>query len=250
MNELLTTEQILSTKNAELEKINAELDRFVYSASHELRAPLTSVLGLINLAELNLSPDNKLEYLEMMRTSINKLDSFIQDIIRYSKNSRLELENEKINFSSIIYEVLNGLKYLKGWERLRVEHDISGPASFWSDSNRIRMLLNNIISNSIRFFDPTKENPFLNIVVSCNKEEAIIVISDNGKGIPADHVDRIFDMFYRASAESSGTGLGLYIVKEIVTKLHGKISVQSRLGEGSTFTIILPNHPSQFDEAE
>src|SRR5688500_16243322 len=103
MNELLTTEQILSTKNAELEKINAELDRFVYSASHELRAPLTSVLGLINLAELNLSPENKREYLEMMRTSINKLDSFIQDIIRYSKNSRLELEREKINFSNIIH---------------------------------------------------------------------------------------------------------------------------------------------------
>lgn len=232
----------LQEQNEELKKINSELDRFVYSASHDLKAPLASVLGLINIAKIEKDPQMLVPYLEMMEQSIRKLDRFIKDIIDYSRNSRLQVAHEPIDLQQIIEEVYEDLNYLEKSLFIKKNIRIQAEVPFYSDSRRIRIILSNLISNAINYHNIRKLNPFINIEVNITNKEAKIEVTDNGSGIANEHLSKIFDMFYRASYDSKGSGLGLYIVKETVQKLGGRINVQSQLGEGTKFTIFLPNY--------
>ncbi len=234
------SENRILEKNRELQKANAELDRFVYSASHDLRAPLTSLLGLINLSEITTDPSETKKYLTMMRGRILTLDQFIHDIIDYSRNERVELAFEEIELKKLVEEIVDGLKFTMGAERIKISLDIEDDLIINSDTNRMRMILSNLISNSIKYFDKRKDNPFIWIVAKRYDSTFNFIIEDNGIGIPTDRKDKIFDMFYKASERSVGSGLGLYIVKECVIKLNGEISISTALGEGSIFTVKLP----------
>jgi PAS domain S-box-containing protein len=235
------TEGLLKKQNEELIKINAELDRFVYSASHDLRAPLMSVKGLINMIKIDPEKKNTDHYVGLIERSINKLDHFILDIIHYSRNSRLEVERALIDFDALISESIESLRYMDGAPAVRSIRHIAVAAPFYSDHNRLLMIFNNIIANAVQYHDRWKEDSFLEITVESTGAEAVIRFRDNGIGISEEYIDNIFKMFFRASADSKGSGLGLYIVKGAVEKLKGTIGVQSRLGEGTKFTIVIPN---------
>ncbi len=233
-------EETLKKKNAELEKLNQELDRFVYSASHDLRAPLTSLLGLINMAKLDFENIINHGYLDMMNSSVKRLDNFVGNIINYSKNSRLDVKKEKINFKAEIEDVIENLKFMKGAERIDFTVIINEENEFYSDKARISIFLNNLISNAIKYQDFNKDDSFIKIEVNVSSIEAVIKVEDNGIGIGEEHHDKLFNMFYRASENSYGSGIGLYIVKETVDKLNGIISFDSKYCKGSTFTLRLP----------
>jgi len=229
-------------ENQELKTANYELDRFVYSTSHDLRAPLNSMLGLIEIAEEDTNEELMLEHLKMLKGNAKKLDGFICDILDYSRNSRMEVNNEHINFTELFDDVTQNLKFMGDTNRMvDFTIDITGNAPVYSDKNRISTILNNLISNAIRYQNPKAPNPFVNIKTDISETETKIIISDNGIGIPDELQPKIFDMFYRVSQESVGSGLGLYIVKEAVNKLNGDIKVQSEIGEGTTFSIKIPN---------
>ena len=231
----------LKQQNYELLKTNAELDRFVYSASHELRAPLMSILGLISIAKPEENDPAKMHILDMIQTSISRLDLFIKDIIIYSRNSRLKSENEKIEFNDLINESIENFYYMPESKKISFITEINGENNFYSDKKRIIVLLNNFISNAIKYHNLRQENPYIKITVNMNDEAANLEISDNGKGISELHIDKIFNMFYRATEEKSGSGLGLYIVKEILEKISGTVSVKSIEGIGTTFFISIKN---------
>jgi PAS domain S-box-containing protein len=233
-------EHLLKTKNEELVKINEELDRFVYSASHDMRAPLMSVKGLVNLIKKESGRENLEMYLKLIDKSIGKLDHFITDITQYSRNSRLEVEASLIDFNAIANESIESLRYMEEAEKVKISVTVQGEIGFYSDPRRVLVIFNNLISNAIRYYDSWKES-FLNIKVEVTESESIISFADNGIGIAEEFQDKIFKMFFRASFESKGSGLGLYIVKNTIDKLSGKISVSSKLGEGTIFTIVLPN---------
>ncbi|HZG01667.1 MAG TPA: HAMP domain-containing sensor histidine kinase, partial [Chitinophagales bacterium] len=112
---------------------------------------------------------------------------------------------------------------------------------FSSDPGRISVLLNNLISNAIRYQNPNVDKPYVDIAVETTADAAFIVVKDNGIGIDKAQQSKVFDMFYRVSQNSVGSGLGLYIVKETVEKLQGKIDLKSEPGTGTAFTIVLPN---------
>ncbi|WP_424003924.1 PAS domain S-box protein [Maribacter sp. IgM3_T14_3] len=234
-------ESNLETQFHELQKTNSELDSFVYSASHELRAPLSSVLGLINLIQLEDIDPKLFQHLNMMERSIERLDDFIKDIIEYSRNKHLKVELETINFTTLIKHCLESFWYLENTDKINIEVHISDSKSFVSDSKRISVLLNNFISNAIKYHDLDKESPSIWINIKTNNKEATIVIKDNGVGMAEDQLERIFEMFYRVSSKVMGSGIGLFIVKEVITKLKGTIEATSNIGEGSTFTIRIPN---------
>ncbi|WP_299458694.1 ATP-binding protein [uncultured Microscilla sp.] len=236
------TQNRLMAINEELKKTNAELDRFVYSASHDLRAPLKSLLGLLQLAEYE-PPQNIQEYLNKMRNSVLKLDYFIEEIIDYSMNARMETNVEQIDFNELIQTVLEKLQYLPAASKIEKKLAINGRHIFYSDRSRCLILLNNLLSNAISYHNPHQANPLILIKVDQQPQQAIITIQDNGKGIDQDHLNNIFKMFYRASAHSNGAGLGLYIVKEILQKLNGSIDVKSSVNQGSAFTLKIPNTP-------
>lgn len=236
------TEDLLTEQNAELTKINSELDRFVYSASHDLRAPLMSVRGLINMIKLDSDPVNTSKYLELIEKSIVKLDSFISDIIHYSRNSRMELLVKEINFHELVEESISSLKFMEGAEQVRSSVTIDCQGPFFSDYSRLQIVFNNIIANAVRYRDCWKDDSYLAITIEANDLQAKITFADNGIGIAEEYIDHIFKMFFRATADSKGSGLGLYIVRSaVVDKLQGTIKVQSKLGEGTTFVITVPN---------
>lgn len=236
------TEALLKQQNDELTKINAELDRFVYSASHDLRAPLMSVKGLLNMIHLDPEKVNTERYLELIGTSVNKLDKFITDIITYSRNARMDIMSKEIDFETLIHESIDVLKYMEDAENVRSIIKVTSHAPFYADYSRLLIIFNNIIANAVRYRDFRKEDSYLRIEVSTNRDKAVITFSDNGIGIAEEYKDKVFKMFFRANADSKGSGLGLYIVKSAVEKLNGTVTIESTLGEGTTFTIEIPNH--------
>ncbi len=236
-------EQDLKSKNLELEKINKELDSFVYSASHDLRAPLKSVLGLVNLSKMEYEMNNfsgLQEYTSLIESCISKLDDTIQKIINYSGNARSEVVMEGIDFKQIIDDIFEKLKYIPRCTKIKKTLLIDDSEVFFSDKNRMVIIFNNLISNAIKYSNSSIDNSFINIHIIINKEEAVINFEDNGIGINENYIDKIFNMFYRATEKSDGSGLGLYIVKEIVDKLNGSIKVSSVLNKGTRFVIRLP----------
>lgn len=235
--------KILEKSNQELMKSNSELDSFVYSVSHDLRAPLSSMLGVVGLCEMNPQDAFMTKNLGLLKTSIKKLDGFIIDILDYSKNSRLDVEKQEIHFKELLQEVTGNLKFMGADQQKQVEilTDINDAVSFYSDKTRLSVILNNLISNGIRYQNPEADRPFVEVRIEVSGDEADILVSDNGIGIPVESHERIFDMFYRVSKKSIGSGLGLYIVKESVKKLNGTIELKSELGKGTRFSICLPN---------
>lgn len=232
----------ITEQNNELKKINLELDNFVYSASHDLKAPLTSILGIVGVAKVELDMNASQMYWSMVEKSVKKLLDVIKDLTNVSRNARLEIKCELINFKTLIEESIESLNFLENADQIAFDIDVDeNHHPFYSDSLRISILLNNIISNAIIYHDTTKVNPFINVKVKFDAQSAIINIQDNGKGIDKEYFEKIFDMFFRASTNSVGSGLGLYIVKGIVEKLNGQIEVQSKMEYGSEFIFCIPN---------
>lgn len=233
-------ESMLKSQNEELIKINTELDRFVYSASHDLRAPLVSILGLLNVARLDTSGESREQYFEMMEKSINKLDTFVQEIIDYSRNARIEVKKEKVNIEEIVQNIFDGLKHRQGAEKVRLYISKSGHGDIYSDKGRLNIVFNNLLSNAVNYRSPRREEPWIKVHIDIKEDAYVIQVADNGMGISQEYLHKIFDMFFRASSETSGSGLGLYIVKESISTLKGHIQVESVQNTGTTFTIKLP----------
>jgi signal transduction histidine kinase len=218
----------LQSQNAELKKINKELDSFVYSVSHNLRAPLMSVLGLLDLAK-HENHNNKSDldlYFSMMETSIHKLDETVKEILDYSRNARQNLSVERIDLKKMIDDHFDKMQFMPGSQSIE---------------RRLSVIMNNLISNAIKYHDPQKEQSFIRISVEVDEERATMIFEDNGIGIEDRYLDKVFDMFFRGTEKNKGAGLGLYIVKEAIDKLTGKISIQSKVGQGTLFVIELPN---------
>jgi PAS domain S-box-containing protein len=232
-------EQKIIEQNEALRKANSELDRFVYSASHDLRSPLSSLLGLINLAAIS-NPSEINMLLELMKDRVNNLDSFIREITFYSQNARLDLELESVQLSDLINESISALKYAEDAAGIHFCQTIPGNFSLNTDRKRLQVILNNILGNAIKYADLDKRDRFVKIGASKENGKVKLIIEDNGIGIAPQHLDKVFNMFYRASEKSKGSGLGLYIVKEAITKLNGSIEITSELGNGTRVQIELP----------
>ena len=229
----------IETQNHELIKINEELDRFVYSASHDLRSPLSSMKGLVNVFEMDPNA-RKEEYLPKIKSRIQTMDKFIGEITDYSRNTRVQVTMEFVLLKPLSEEIASSLRYIDKEERLVFEIDIKDDFVLRSDVYRLKIILNNLISNAIKYADFEKEKPLVAIKAEKKVDIVRIQITDNGIGVRKEMQDKIFNMFFRATEKSTGSGLGLYIVNESVKKLNGKIELESEVNVGSTFTLVLP----------
>ena len=227
----------LRNKIAELEKTNNELNRFIYSISHELRAPLVSAMGIVNVVKMEGLFDSN-EYWALIETCSNKLDYYIQKTLQYYKNNKNVSEITSINFSKIIHELIELYSYADRDTNFHV--DIKQDEPFYGDAFRIEVILGNLISNAITYQKENEENKKVDIKVEVRHNNAEITISDNGMGILNEHLEKIFTQFFK-SKTNNGSGLGLFIVKEALNKIDGKISVSSDTTDGTTFIITIPN---------
>jgi signal transduction histidine kinase len=236
--ELIRKENFANQKNTELQKVNEALDRFVYSVSHDLRSPLSSILGLINLANLTKDPNELVQIIKMIQGRVLAQDNFIREIIDYSRNARTETAIEPLNLKKQVEEVIDTLKFDGQADKIEFRIKIAGDFTIISDKIRLTVILSNLIGNAIKYHNLTKENPFIEI--RFEEEVNSLHVEDNGSGVMPQHQQKIFNMFYRGSDRVTGSGLGLFITKEAVAKLGGSISLKSVYGEGSTFTVTFP----------
>lgn len=236
--EVYCTRTLLKIKTEQLQKAYNELDRFAYSASHDLRAPLTSILGIVNLAKMEGKSG---QYMEMIEKSVHKLDLFTKNIINYYRNAKLAEQVNEIDFEKLLKETLEYIDFFNHQDRIEYTTQVNQTSVFQSDDTRIRIILNNLLSNAIKYQQKDRKDQKISIQIEVTDMSALIMVSDNGIGIDDAHIHNIFKMFFRATNENFGSGLGLYIVKEIVHKLGGEITVKSALGAGTEFRITLPN---------
>jgi signal transduction histidine kinase len=224
----------------QLNKTIKELDAFVYSASHDLIAPLKSVMGLVQLARRENTQSTMTDYIDHIERSITKLEDVIINMIQYSRNSSLVVKHEKVNLHDLIQECLADIKFAPGREMINFELALDKDTIVMSDRSRLLIILNNLIGNSVKYRDERKNSSYVRITFEKEKAAWRLEVYDNGIGIDQRYIGRIFEMFYRATGLSQGSGLGLYIVKEAVERLGGKISVDSEKGEWTKFIIAMP----------
>lgn len=230
----------LEKRNRELIKTNAELDRFVYSVSHDLRSPLTSILGLISFIETESKEIDTLKHAELIRISINRLDDFIKNILSYSRNNRTGLEVVAMPINEMILDIVDSLQRMKEAKGIRFDIVIKEQKPFYTDRLRFTTILKNLISNAIKYHKKDETDRFVKIFGYSDHENLHFSIIDNGIGIDPAYHKKIFDMFFRLSGKD-GSGIGLYIVKDAVEILQGSIEVQSEKGTGTKFNITLKN---------
>jgi ligand-binding sensor domain-containing protein/signal transduction histidine kinase len=230
----------LKTTIRQLDKTVFELDRFVYSASHDLSAPLKSILGLIRLAKMENDISRLHEYHHYIEESIHKLELVIKSLIDYSRNTHTDLDYKEARPHGLADEIIRDLMYLPEALDVHFNNHLSADLLITTDPSRLKLVLQNVISNAIKYSDPDKEEKLVSIHGDIQDDVLKIRVKDNGIGISSESLPKIFSMYYRATEKSKGSGLGLFIVRETIHKLNGTISVQSEAGKGSTFIIQLP----------
>lgn len=235
---------ITDTKNSiiELQKINFELDNFVYHSSHDLKSPLKSILGLINILKMEKNHIAQQECIDMIEGSIIRLDKLVNDLLSLSRNNRVNDNHMPVNLMVELNNTITNFYHTADTKKLEIIPLVFQPVPFITDLSRIRIILNNLISNAFKYRSYQKERSFVKIEIHVTKEKAKIVVEDNGIGIAQVKLSKVFDMFYRASENSEGSGLGLYIVKNVLDKINATIAIQSEEGKGTTFTVEIPNH--------
>lgn len=242
ISDLRVAETDLQRKNRELDHTNRELDRFVYSASHDLTAPLKSILGLVNISRLSEEKQERSDYLNRIESSVKKLEFFISEILDYSKNKRKQLQPETIKLQQLVNETVEDLRYMDGFQKVTIDLSKVKDTEIRQDKMRLRIILNNLLSNAIKF---QKRIPGHEPVIKISSQEqsgkTLIEVEDNGIGIREELQGRVFDMFFRATDANKGAGLGLYIAHEAALRIQGSISVRSQYGSGSVFTVSLTN---------
>ena len=227
-------------RERELIRSNEQLDQVIYKTTHDLKAPLMSAMGLISLAE-KAPVEERTQYLDLIKRSLLRLDSLIEEMNNFFRNEKLALQREKINISQLLEEELDYLENLHEGRKIDIQFSVDGNMDFYSDSIRLKTVITNLLSNAIKYTDAKKSKPFIRISVSIKEEICELRFTDNGIGIEPQYQSKIFDLFFRATTHSQGTGLGLFIVRDTIEKLKGTIEVHSIPDEGTTFIIQVPN---------
>jgi signal transduction histidine kinase len=234
---------LLENERHKLNNANKELDNFLYSTSHDLRSPIASILGITFLGKLELQEEKAREFMVLIEDRIKKLDVGIASILSLARSKKFGLKMEEIDFNLLLDDTILDVKFNKGASAVSLIYDRSAQNHFISDFHQMKIILGNLISNAVKYHNLDQPNPYIKVVFTKKEGHLEIDIEDNGQGISAENLPKIFDMFYRGADTKSteGTGLGLYIVQEALNKIKGHITVKSDLGKGSIFTLHLEN---------
>jgi PAS domain S-box-containing protein len=245
-NDLVKSQVNLETLNQELQKINNQLDSFIYTASHDLKAPIANIEGLTNhlLKSLNVNnfDDAKVKsIIGLIYASINKFKSTIGDLTEITKIQR-DLQNNEtksiVNLKEIVDEVIHDISGLIHHNQATIMTDFAKCDSIVFSRANLKSILYNLISNGIKYRSAERA-PVVSIVTNKIEDEFIITVSDNGLGFKSEIKDKLFTLFKRFHSHVEGNGMGLYIVKRIVDNANGNIEVESDEGVGTVFRISL-----------
>jgi len=226
----------------ELKASNKELETFIYRASHDLRGPLSSIIGLTRVSKHEITDEKSKAYFQMVETSAKKLDDTLISLVQSMTMRDTNLSCEEIDLHAVIREVLNQLQFHEGFSRMDIS--VNNPAALKIRSSKmiIGSVFQNLIQNAIKYQNYQQEKSFLKITISKEGNIAKMIFEDNGIRIEESFQGKIFSMYFRATTSGSGSGLGLYIVKLGIEKLGGTIELKSEKGSGSSFIVSLPDN--------
>jgi signal transduction histidine kinase len=219
---------------------NKELDTFVYKASHDLKGPLASLIGVTNIARLDLTDPMSVKYMEMITDSAQKLNFTLANLLEVTKIKYMDAEVKEVNFQTLIEQVTAPLQKRMDEEQVTLKFSVQQPQPFYSDPFLISTFLYNLLDNSISY-KTNNTSAFIEIDIVYNNNQMEITVTDNGQGIEEAVQPKVFDMFFRHNIQAKGSGLGLYIVRNCVEKLNGSLTLVSEPALGTTIKIALPN---------
>ena len=241
VSDMRLSEYQLNKQNKELNLVNSEMDRFVYSVSHDLSAPMKSILGLVTISRITNDQGDHRKQFDLIEKSVNKLETFVLEVLDFSRNKRTEVHKEDIDVKALCQEVFEDLKFMDGVQDLEIDLNGFEITTVVSDRVRLKIILRNIISNAIKF-RRRNQKAVIKVSTKLKQNKLALLIEDNGEGIRPEIQSKIFGMFFRGNDKSNGSGLGLYIANEAARKIDCEISVESEYGKGSAFRVIF--HPA------
>lgn len=230
---------ITEMKSAErkLRATSQELETYIYKSSHDMHAPLASILGLINVSRLEIFEPTAVKYLGMIEQQAKKLDSVRVEFIKAMHIKDATSLNEEVHLTTMIGDILRDLRAQEGFSRVNVNVNVSPDQKVISNEFLMRTILQNLIHNSIKYQDTAREQPQVLIDLERRGDTTCITVEDNGIGIDPSLHEKIFDMYFKTEESRNGAGLGLYLVKKAVEKLDAKMSLRSSPGQGTRFTL-------------
>ncbi|PZX51465.1 hybrid sensor histidine kinase/response regulator [Algoriphagus chordae] len=231
----------LKDKSQKLKKLHSEMNQFVYSLSHELRGPLMSISGVSKLAKMELKDPESGEYFDMIDSAIGKLDDYIYKMLDFYRSTKMDHKISDINFRDVVKQQVMAYEEKFAIDHIQIDIQINQEHAFFSDDAKIRVILNNLFSNAVQFQKVDQSGQKIRLSIDVTESEASITLEDNGIGIEEKHHPDVFNLFSRATQKNVGTGLGLYMVKEAVEQMGGKIDMESVFGERTTFKVTLPS---------
>ncbi|TAH26722.1 MAG: hypothetical protein EAZ07_03450 [Cytophagales bacterium] len=242
-------ERKLKESEDRLKETNKELNTFIYRASHDLKGPLSTVKGLTNLGQMEIKDEASLKYFGLISDRINRLDFILKDLINIVEITEVVLQIEAINFNEILAEIKEEIHKIELPKALRLRFNIEYKNLFMGDKRALYSVLLNLLDNAVRYYNNDKTDILVIVDIADYKNGVLIMISDNGIGIPTEIKSRVFDMFFRGTDQSKGSGLGLYLVKKIVNRLGGKIKLTSLPKQGTQIELFIPSYNESIEDA-
>ncbi|MFC0320197.1 MULTISPECIES: hybrid sensor histidine kinase/response regulator [Olivibacter] len=240
-NRSYVTTSLLQQKNSELTEAYAELDKFAYSVSHDMRGPLAGIMSAMQLLRMIDDPAEREEIVEIAINSAERLDRYIINLHDYYSVRRGQLTIAEINLLALKQELEQLYEAIANAKQIQFSISLQNEEPFRNDEMAIRLILTNLISNAFKYQKKSSGPKYVEVAIEVTKGTAVFFVRDNGIGIKEYYLDEIFTLFFRASLDEAGSGLGLYNVKSVVEQLGGQISVESTVDVGSTFKVVLPN---------
>lgn len=231
---------LLFAKNQELQKANEELDKFAYSVTHDIRGPIVSMTGALELMKNTDDITEIRQIISLMEESADKVTDLIENIHAYYSLKRGDINIEEIDFKTLLGEIVAIHRINAKLQKVAINTTVKQEETFRNDKVILQLIINNLLSNALKYQRIKAVDKFVSISVIVEKGQVIMEMEDNGIGIEERYFEDIFKMFFRATKESTGAGFGLYNVKDALNKLQGTITVASTVGAGTKFTVSIP----------
>ena len=240
-NQVIERTKRLAKTNKELFNINKELDTFIYKASHDLLGPLARLKGICNVASMEVEDQTSRKYFNMLNDSAQRTYEILKTLIQLISIRESNVEVKEIDLDKVLKEVINECEEVEGFADVKINTEMNGLKKAVVDDEMLKIILGNLLQNAIEYRDISKHtSSFVNIRFSNGDGALKIEFTDNGIGIDKESAEKIFDMFYRGSLISKGSGLGLYISKVIMRKFGGTIEYSPDDDGNTQFSIRIP----------
>ncbi|WP_428327380.1 sensor histidine kinase [Mucilaginibacter sp.] len=238
LRKLHTSKKVITEQNLELKLMNERVSKFVYTVTHDLRSPLSSLTGLVSVLEREKDITKIPEYTAMMKESLELQDKSIHDVLNTIINANSKKE-EVCNLGDIVNDVISQNSFFAEGKKVKFLNELE----VWElkcNVTDLKVIFNNLISNAIKYADFNKPEQWIRVKTYRNNQNCVIEIEDNGLGIKPDQKSSIFNKYFKSGINKKSMGLGLYFTKQAIEDMNGTITVKSLLGIGTSFIVSLP----------